>query len=318
MPRSLSLLLAIPLVAWCAFSAPARAEAAATFTDVGQLAREAHAEVGVLLLEMGRAPAPRLDVDVSDVAPHEVLSLARTFRRKVDDLVFEQLRRRVEAPDVVVAGAATAGDVARELRTSLARLREVKAELGIEEETVVPAGGAGDASDAFATLLGANRHLNQLLERGWRPREVFREVTLAVSLASEVLGRFPGATRLPSAPPFERKKRPADVYMRLMGCFDLVREALTAAGVKVMKLDAKGVNPSLVQPSDVFDVASVIVAELRFLRARFTDKPLRYMPYAAGRKLPSHVYQRAGLLERQLEELVRRARARPERLASER
>lgn len=63
--------------------------------------------------------------------------------------------------------------------------------------------------------------------------------------------------------------------------------------------------PDTPEPSDVYDVASLVVAELACLHSRLPDaKPPREV-YYVGRKFLSHVFQRAGTPDRQLVELER-------------
>jgi hypothetical protein len=52
-----------------------------------------------------------------------------------------------------------------------------------------------------------------------------------------------------------------------------------------------------VTPHDVYNLASLIVSELRFLHAQVDGALSPPEPYYPGRQFPSDVYQRAGLLE---------------------
>ena len=71
------------------------------------------------------------------------------------------------------------------------------------------------------------------------------------------------------------------------------------------------------KPADVYDVASLMVAELNHLHSRLpSGKPPRQV-FAPGRKFPSHVYQRVGLLEVQLEQLEKLVRKSPGWLKTE-
>jgi hypothetical protein len=58
-----------------------------------------------------------------------------------------------------------------------------------------------------------------------------------------------------------------------------------------------------VNASDVYDMATLVVSELSYLWSQLEDAPPPRPAYYPGRKFPSHAYQRAGLLERQLAEL---------------
>ena len=66
-----------------------------------------------------------------------------------------------------------------------------------------------------------------------------------------------------------------------------------------------------VTPSDVYDMATLLISELDYLWTHAENAVSPRPAYYPGRKLPSHVYQRAGLLERQLAELEKLVEATP-------
>ena len=137
--------------------------------------------------------------------------------------------------------------------------------------------------------------------------------TVAYSVFAKVEAEMPfpvsGAQRIPPAPSFQRRKRPSDVFMRLIHCTELVRSVMGASGMSTFEIVPGAIDNEKVRPSDVFDIASLLVAELQMLHRRMTSAPLKHASYAPGRKFPSHVYQRAGILEAQLLELKKRAEA---------
>jgi uncharacterized lipoprotein YmbA len=62
-----------------------------------------------------------------------------------------------------------------------------------------------------------------------------------------------------------------------------------------------------VLPSDVYDLAALVLGEIVFLHAQKPDSnpPYPFEGGPSGRKLPSHVWQLAGVLEQQLQQLTR-------------
>ena len=68
-----------------------------------------------------------------------------------------------------------------------------------------------------------------------------------------------------------------------------------------------------VTPSDVYDIASLLLSELAYMQNRVDTKRL-IEPYYPGYKTPSHVYQRAQHLQRYLAELERLTRSNPQAL----
>ncbi len=120
--------------------------------------------------------------------------------------------------------------------------------------------------------------------------------------------RFAG-DRIPDPPLFERGKRPLDVMNRLIECFGSIERIATRSDLSMLKLE--GEVRDAVTPSDVYDMATLLVSELFYLWSRVDDAVAPRPVYYPGRKLPSHVYQRAGLLQRQLVEIENLAKATP-------
>jgi len=160
--------------------------------------------------------------------------------------------------------------------------------------------------------------LNLMLERRIAPSDVFQQVTRAVGYASRLLEAFPGATTLPAEPPFEAGLRPEHVYRRLLDCVHRLRGIAELSGLTMLELKIDEARLQSIEPSDVYDVASLIVAELAYLHSKLPAARPPRQAYHVGRKFPSHVYQRAGILDRQLVELERRVKAKPDWLARER
>ena len=65
------------------------------------------------------------------------------------------------------------------------------------------------------------------------------------------------------------------------------------------------------RPSDVYDISSLLVAELAFLHQQAGTLDAPRPAYYPGRKFPSDVYQRAGQLKSQLDELQGLVKTRP-------
>ena len=161
-------------------------------------------------------------------------------------------------------------------------------------------------------IVQANRQLNLMLERQFAPSDVFQEVTLGVGYTSRLLETFPKAERIPIEPAYEPEKRPVDVYRRLLGCFRRIREIAERSNVRMLDLEVDDAQIDAIVPSDVYDVASLIVAELAYLQSQLpASQPPRNV-YFVGRKFPSDVYQRAGILELQLIELQKQADGKPD------
>lgn len=157
--------------------------------------------------------------------------------------------------------------------------------------------------EVLQTLWGVNRQINLLLERPFAPRDVYRQVTQAVYYTARLIGQFPGVQRMPAPPPFAPNKQPKDVLTYLLTCYQLLSDIREQAGLKRLALDPTGINGSSIRPGDVFQVASLLVSELAALSQQISHPFPVLRAIDPGRKFPSHVYQRVGLLYAQLQTL---------------
>ena len=268
-------------------------------------------ELELIRLEMGKPACHQSALKVKNAAPREVLFQALTLFRKTDRLCFEQLRDNVEMPEVP-RGKIRPADVYAVVERVLTRLRNLRTHLGVAEKSEKANRDASKTpTDVFRSIGEANRQLNLLIARPFSPSDVYQQVTLGVGHASRLLARFPRATRIPAAPPFERRKRPVDVFRRLVGCFERCRRIAGSSGLQVLELEADGSITESLSPSDVYDVASLVVSELAYLHSKLKTTPPPREVFHPGVKFPSHVYQRAGLLESQLVQLEGLVRENP-------
>ncbi len=268
-------------------------------------------ELELIRLEMGKPACHQSALKVKNAAPREVLFQALTLFRKTDRLCFEQLREHVEMPKVP-RGKIRPSEVYAVVERALTRLRNLKAYIGVAEKSEKPPRDPSKTpTDVFRSIGEANRQLNLLIEKPFSPSDVYQQVTLGVGYASRLLACFPRATRIPAAPPFERRKRPVEVFRRLVGCFERLHTIAGSSGLQLLELEADGGSTENLPPSDVYDIASLVVSELAYLLSKLKTSPPPREVFHPGSKFPSHVYQRAGLLESQLIQLEGLVRQNP-------
>lgn len=257
----------------------------------------------ILRLEMGASEPAGGHIILAGATPREVLFLAYSLYDRAYRLCFDRTRESPPRPVLPPVERIEAADSAAALALVDDRLdcaRKTLAPPSVEvDQDEVP---IRDLSDVATWILNANRRLDQLLRRPAGPSDVFREVTLAVSYSSRILTTFPGAHAIPEPPPFERHRRPEHVFQRLNGCLDRAREissGLGAAGATVEPASDVEIDPSL-----VLDMATLLVANLAYLHSLRTDAGPPIQPFEPGFKTPSHVFQRVGIVETQIEQLL--------------
>jgi hypothetical protein len=266
----------------------------------------ARKEIEAIRLEMGEPRSESSGIAVTNAGTREVFFAAQNMFEKANRLSFEQVRETAPPPGTPV-GEILPFDISVVITATLMRLRAVKAKLGISEPTTEPQTiGMKTPSEVFVAVNEANRQLDLLLDQRVGPSDVFQKVTLAIGYAARLLARFPGQSRIPEAPPFERQKFPADVYRRLLACFDTVRSVMKDSGLDTLELHTvDGGGYGWVTTDDTYELASLIVADLSYLHSQIPAVRPPHNVYYPGRKVQAHVYQRAGILEAQLHNLQR-------------
>ena len=271
------------------------------------------AELELIRFEMGKPRSKQPELIVSGTTPRDLFFQALTLFRKANRFSFEQTRQRVTTPDIPGKNIQPT-QVYSVIDSALIQIRLVKKQLGIMEAgEVIPLDTVAIPDDVFTAIIQANRQLNLLLDRQFAPSEVFQQVTLAVGYTSQLLTQFPETTSTPPpAPPLERGKRPSDVYRLLIACYELARQIAERSGLSMLILESSESQFESVAPSDVFDIASLVVSELAYLHEQLDGAQAPHEVYYPGRKLPSHVYQRAGILESQLINLLKQVEQKPD------
>ncbi len=255
-------------------------------------------------LFMGISEPEPLGVQVTNAAPHDVYFQARTLAMKANRLSFELIRKSREPP-ALPGSVVRPEEVKKMVMEALGAISEVSQKLGLSAvNTEVIHNKAITPSDVFMATMRANRYLNRLLERRFSPDEVYRVVNLAIGYASRLLTQYPGAERIPKKPLYEKNKKPLDVYFRLHECLLLIIKIYQAGNHDILKIDVSGINEKYISPSDVFDMASLIVARLDYLHKKNNISRMPRETYFPGRKFPSDVYQQAAILEQQLTALL--------------
>jgi len=274
-----------------------------TPTDVfAEVFATAH-DVEQIRFYMGRPRNHQEPIGVTDVAPREVIYQAATLCEKTNRLGHELIREVGEKPAVPDKDIVPA-DVLGMVELAHGRVRRIAQGLPLVL-TPAPAPPAGEKTptDVYRAVVQLNRQINILLDRRFSPSDVYQQVSLAIAHAANVRGRWPGQ-RIPPEPDWELGKRPPDVYRRLLGCLDLIRRLAAAENVRILELSVSESSITGATPSDVYDIASLLVSELAYVDRVLNGSPPERKAWYPGRKVPSDVFQRVGILELQLVQIV--------------
>ncbi len=309
--------LVLPVTAWLALWVPPAQAAHSATTDSGGAtavpeatitARDVLARTTVILddieairVDMGK-PKERRPLGIAHgMAPHEAYFQALTLYLKADRLALELTGSTGMLPPMAKPLEVQVRHVGDVVAAAHQRLLTVKRELGLttdgSSETINP---QATLTEVGYAIVRANRQLNLLLERRFTPSDAYQQVTVAIGYADALLSRFPRGSPVPTAPPFERGKTPGDVFDRLLKCYQRLQAVAKLSNIEVLHFDSIATSPADVLPSDVYDLATLLVSDLAYFHAHGSVHPQPApVPYH-GRKFPSHVYQQAGILDAQL------------------
>ncbi|MCF6249070.1 MAG: hypothetical protein L3J69_17180 [Desulfobacula sp.] len=274
-----------------------------TSSDVFGAVQKVNYNLDLVRQYMG-APKPiEFDIRVNEAAPQDVYFQALTLFEKSNRLSFEVARIQ-DFPPLVPEESIQPFHVFGLVEKANKAIKIVMDDLNISKADFMPQPDLSKTpSDVFKKIMLINRQLNLLLERRFSPSDVYMRVNLAIGYAARLLSQHSGFTRIPSVAVFETKKNPADVYTRLLACLKIISSIYKSAGLKMLDIDTRYIDKKNITPSDVFDVASLIVARLDFLHKKFGVKKKPRPVFYPGRKYPSDVYHHARILEIQLKQI---------------
>lgn len=298
--------LSLVIVAFCCCLVSNPGVAETTPTEVYLQVLQVETEIDLIRLEMGVAKVDKSEIAVAGVQPREVYFQALTLFEKTNRLLFEQLRENEEPPNRLSTAIAPE-DVLNIVNRTLELLLRVKRSFGIEETVaVVPPKKTQTPTDVFQLIIRLNRTLNTLLQRRFASPDVYQQLTYGVGLVSTILATVKSANRLGDEPALMRRKKPADVYRKLISIYTIIQQTmmLSSEQCMVIKIAEDERDRNDVTSGDVYDLTSLLVFELSYLHSLAPGALAARESYYPGDKLPSHVFQRAGRLESQMKALL--------------
>lgn len=273
--------------------------------QVYKKANELNVMLTEIAKEMGIAVLTSIPIDISEVSPREVYFQAATLHLKTGRLMFEFSSREGEAVSMNKLDARPA-DVLELLFSSESHLLEVTKTLGMKGSgEKVQVEKEAQSKDVFQLIVQLNRLTNQLLDFKFSPAESHQKVTESIALASAILQTYPNASAVFYPVPHVSGKTPTDVYQKLASMYQdlsLIFKKFEKSCLILGDSELKRVN---VLPSDVYDLAVLFASQLGYWHSILPSQPNVRQSYYPGKVLPSDVYQRLSILDKQVEELMR-------------
>ena len=283
--------------------------------DVFRLVQILEAEIDLVRNEMGRPKYERAALQIQDAQPREVYFQANSLLKRTGQLLNEHTLSSSASTEQTLPEGITPSHVYQLVNQSLEKMRTLKGVLKIPEKVDVTnfdLDAAKVPSDVYIKIVHLNRQVDILLDNKFSSSHAYQAVTRGIAYCSSQLSLYPDAPRIPKAPPLERGKRPFDVMERIKNCYLLLIKLQDATRTKHLKWDLNTeMESSLVTPGEVYDIATLIESELAFLHNKSQTRHVVRRMFYPGKKTPSQVYQRVGILEKQLEILLELQRNNP-------
>lgn len=289
--------------------------------DVDLLIRSIAQELEVLRWHMGRPPELRAPIPVQDVAIRENFRQAMTLWQKVNQLGIEMVGGG-EAPPVVRPprdGSYGPEHVHAVLTGAMDRLQEIREGVGIvgavgtlEPAIALQVDPSATPSHVFQAIVQGNRQLNQMMEQGVQPGDVYQQVQQAVFYASEILSAGGDDNPFPSVPEYQPGLTPGHVYGRLLSVFDRLEQVFIEVDQEMVDWQGEAYSgDESLAPSDVFDLATLLLSELEYLHSGIAGARVPLQAVHPGQRWPSNVYQQAGVLLEQAARIMALERDNP-------
>lgn len=258
-------------------------------------------EIDLIRLELGKPKIQNVSEPVMDASPREVYFQAQTLFIKANRLLYEQTGDRNVIPSIVEVKLIQPFHVWQMVNKAYKQILKVKKRLGINEQLLEKENTIDSSpSDVFERVIVTNRQINTLLTRQFSPADVFQKVNESIHLMAALFSTTLSVKRIPSASAFERRKTPSDVYNYLIETRTILTNILNINGIKFTKFQNYDGGIWTKAPSDVYDLAALIAADLHYVHSLKSAAPPPAKTYLAGKKIPSDVFQRVSVLNEQL------------------
>lgn len=284
-----------------------------------QQAQSLEAKVLNLAIIMGIALESHTVQAPSNIYPRDVFYQGLTVHKKMSRIRYEFTRMETNAPKDnddeyqpkhVHALMLNTHEIANDILGHLYKTYTVTSsdadEHKMEAETKLPKLDLNKhPKDVYVKLVAINRKLNQLLDFEFSPADTFEQVTHAISYASAILQTISNEQTVFDPEPLQFGKTPGDVYERLQKVQHKLFVCLRAIGMMTIQVPEESSGSRKIEPSDVYDLSTLVLSNLAFLHRNLKQHVRPRPTYYPGKIIPSAVYQRASILEKQVDNIHR-------------
>ena len=270
-----------------------------------QMVELVQSEIELIRKHKQSAIDSRDSIPVENVYPREVYFQALTLRQKAGRLCHETSQSLLAPPIVVqytIPRNITSNDVYEIVNDAWSQILCAKAGLNIQdsrEHQDSTQDTNKTLTDVFKLIVQANRQLNLVLEQPIEQGDVYAVVKQANAYLVDILNKLAPVWSLtaPTLPSYQAGTAPIDSYKVMIRNFRIIQEIAKDSGIDMLHLDSDIQIP--ITTSDVFDLSSLILSELRYFASQVgVERIYRLAPYPD--KVPADVFQQAQYAEAHL------------------
>ena len=300
MIRSVSLVVLLTLPLLAAVPPPAHADTV-TSPQVFQEVEALRADIETIRRVLGIRPPRERTFRLRDADERQVFYQAQTLFRKCNSLAREiggvSRQSPAHAPDRDISSA----DVLSLVQAARKQLDYVRDALAISEQAELPRlERRRTASDTMHGIIEAGYVINVVLSEKPDWPAIYDRILQMQTYIAGLEGENPD---YPGLAEFECCKSPEDVYQTLVGAMEASRPLAASAELSMVRIEPIKRAEAGASPSTVFDLTTTMLADIAELTLRLEGADAKPPGYERpARILPSHVYQLAVALRRQIDQ----------------
>lgn len=161
---------------------------------------------------------------------------------------------------------------------------------------------ATNPSELVLMLINLTEKMDDLAWFEYSPSDTFKVITQGIYIAAALIERSPDPQPIPEPHLFKRGITSPENYQHLLTIIKTLGEIARLKNISFIQVDAE--HASTAKTFDVYNLSILINSQLLYLYHQIFPDGVVLEAYYPGWKFPSHVYQRIGILEQQINQLV--------------
>lgn len=252
-------------------------------------------ELEILRLHLGKSINFQTNITTENANSREVFFQALTMFKKTERLLFERTAKHAPQPKIP-SKEINDQDVYEMVVKTLDQIKKIKNYLEIKTKVNKPKLIRNvKSSTLFKEIININRSLNLLLDYSFSPSDVYGQVELANNYTLSLINFYDPNYQSANID-FAPNKFPHQVLKKLVDSFAIIKSVYDQTGLDSITFEVNQELFKSATPSDVYDIASLVVSELNYLHRKAPRISPPKEVYYSGKKIPADVFKLASEL----------------------